>query len=370
MKDIAVIIPLYNGEKWIRSTLESVFRQACVPSEIIVVDNNSTDSSVEIVQSFGNVKLINNPIPGPNFTRQCGFKASKAQFIAYLDQDDIWHPEHLNYLSNMLEQFAEYPAAVASYLSFSSSDYLRFPRPIFKTFPCNLWPAFPVNSIATPSSVMIRRTALESIGGWPTQFNFCGDIYTWLRLSVNHPFIQNKGITVGYRRQNKSQSFTTLLNNTQKSFTSLLSALEDACTYYSAVNDQKTSLLERRLLTLSEMAHIVDNMIVFESSKLSQSILRFEDCLSEESDGFVSSICGLLIWFLYSHFANQPKLLSCLLELWPSNAPRTRQAFREKIAGSRLLVKGLLSEPFNRQFLQLMVQHSNKIFKKIPFYHR
>lgn len=370
MKDIAVIIPLYNGEKWIRSTLESVFRQTCVPSEIIVVDNNSTDSSVEIVQFFANIKLINNPTPGPNFTRQCGFKASNTQFIAYLDQDDIWHPEHLNYLSNMLEQFAESPAAVASSLSFSSSDYLRFPQPIFKTFPCNLWQAFPVNQITTPSSVMIRRTALESIGGWPTQFDFCGDIYTWLRLSLNHPFIQNKGITVGYRRQNNSQSSTTLLNNTQKSFASFLSALEDAFTYYSAVNNQNTSCLKRRLLALSEMAHILNNIIIFESSKLSQSILRFENCLSEESDGFVSSICGLLIWFLYSHFVNEPKLLTCLLELWPSNAPRTRQAFRTKIASSRLLLKGLLSEPFNRQFLQFMLQYSDKILKKISLYHQ
>ena len=50
--DITVIIPMFNGAKWIRETIESVFAQYCPPSEIIVVDNNSTDSSVEIISTF------------------------------------------------------------------------------------------------------------------------------------------------------------------------------------------------------------------------------------------------------------------------------------------------------------------------------
>ncbi len=110
MMDIAVIIPMYNGSKFIRATIESVLAQSRLPAEIIVVDNNSKDSSVEIVSAFPEVKLINNPIQGANFSRQCGFQASTANFIAYLDQDDIWHPENLNYLSHLLEKYPNFPA--------------------------------------------------------------------------------------------------------------------------------------------------------------------------------------------------------------------------------------------------------------------
>lgn len=368
MKDIAVIIPLYNGEKWILSTLESVVRQTCVPSEIIVVDNNSTDSSVEIVKSFPNIQLVHNPIAGPNFTRQCGFKASHASFIAYLDQDDIWHPEHLNFLTHLLEQNHDYPAVVASSFSFSSSKYLRFPQPSLKTFTYNPWHIFPTSQISTPSSLMIRRTALESIGVWPTQFDFCGDIYTWLRLSIHHPFLKVKGITVGYRRHNSSQSSMALYQNTQNCFHSFFSALKDAYTYYYAIGNQDTLSLERRLLALSEMSNILENAIIFEALKLKQSILIFEEYLCEETEGFIGSMCGLLLWFLYSHFVNQPNLLSYLLESWPQDAPKTRRAFRSRIASSRLLVNGLLSQPLNRQFWQLFLQFSDKIFNKLPLY--
>ena len=368
MKHIAVIIPMYNGAKWIGATLESVFAQSCLPSEIIVVDNNSTDSSVEIVKTFPRIKLINNPIQGPNFSRQCGFEASTADLIAYLDQDDIWHPDHLNNLSCLLEQYSDYPAAVASALSFSYSKHLRFPLPSLQGIDYNPWSSFPVSQIATPSSLMIRRKALETIGGWPTQFDFCGDIYTWLRLSVDHAFIKNRGITVGYRRHNNSQSATALTQNTQKCFNFFLAALEDALTYYPVSSNQDDLQLKTRFATLSAMSDVLSSIISFDQSKLTLSILLFEESLSEEKDGFVGSMCGLLIWFLYGHLESQPFLLSRLLECWPEDAPITRQAFRERIASSRILPKRLLSEPFNGKLWSLLLQSLDKIFKKLPLY--
>ncbi len=368
MRDIAVIIPLFNGAKWIRFTLESVLAQTCIPAEIIVVDNNSTDSSVEIVSSFPNIKLINNPIQGANFSRQCGFQASRASLIAYLDQDDIWHPDHLKNLSCLLEQYSDYPAAVASILSFSSSRNLRFPHPQLKEFDYNPWSIFPTNQIATPSSVLIRRTAIEAIGGWPTQFDFCGDIYTWLRLSVNHPFIQNKGITVAYRRHDHSQSATSLANNIHKCFNSLFIVLKDALTYYPASSNQDYYQLEKRLHILSAMSDILSSVIDFDEAKLIQSIIVFEKRLSVEKDAFVGSMCGLLIWFLYGQLASEPFLLSRLLESWPQEATRTHKAFQARIASSRLLPKRLLSEPLNKQLWQLLLQSSDKIMPKLSLY--
>lgn len=368
MMDIAVIIPMYNGAKWISSTIESVLAQTCLPSEIIVIDNNSTDSSVEIVGSFSDIKLINNPIQGPNFSRQCGFKASKANLIAYLDQDDIWHPDHLKYLSRLLEQYPDYPAAVASILLFSSSKNLRFPLPTLEGFDYNPWSIFPANRIVTPSSLMIRRIALESIGGWPTQFDFCGDVYTWLRLSVNHPFIHNKGITVGYRRHNNSQSASSLTSNTKKCFNSFFTVLEDAFTYYPVVSEQDYFKFKRRLAAVSAMSGILSNVINFNRSQLSQSITLFEEHLSEESKLFVGDICSTLVWFLYYHLVSQPFLLSRLFECWPQEASESLQAFRSLTIHSGILPKRLLSEPFNRQLWIKILQELDHKLKKVLLY--
>lgn len=366
--DITVIIPMFNGAKWIRETIESVFAQYCPPSEIIVVDNNSTDSSVEIISTFPQIKLINNPIPGPNSTRQCGFQASKGDLIAYLDQDDIWHPNHLKYLSCLLEQYPDYPAVVASSISFSSSKHLSFPNPTVEAINYNPWKIFPTNQILTPSSVLIRRTALESIGGWPSHVDFCADVYTWLRLSVNHPFLQNKGVTVGYRKHNNSQTNTLLRTNTQKYFDSLFNALEDVLTYYPVVCEQEYSQFKRRLFSLSAMSDLIFNIMSSDCSQLSKSIMVFEESLSTEKKEFVGSMCGLLIWFLYGNLSYQPFLLSSLLKSWPPSASRTREAFRLRIASSRILPQRLLSEPFNGQLWLLLLQYSNRIVRKLPLY--
>lgn len=366
--DIAVIIPLYNGEKWIGETIESVLKQSHAPTEIIIVDNNSTDSSVQIIKNFPQIQLIKNSIPGVNLTRQLGFQASKSDFVTFLDQDDIWHEDHLKYLSSFLCQYPDYPAAIASSLSFSSSKNIRFPNTLLETFDYNPWTIFPTNQVTTPSNVLIRRTALESIGGWPSHINFCADVYTWLRLSVNHPLLQNKGVTVAYRKHNKSQTNELLAINTQKYFNSLFNGLEEALTYNLVVNEQKRYELKKRLSALSAMYNIIVNTLDYNSSQLNKSIIFFEESLFDEKDEIVSSMCGLLIWFLSGNLLNQPFLLSHLLQSFPESAPRSRKFFRSRIASSRILAKRLLFEPFNYQLWLLLLQFFPKIIKKLNLY--
>ena len=94
MLDVAVIIPLYNGSKWIRKTLESVFSQTHLPKEVIVIDDGSKDDSLQIVSEFESVTLVNNPFKGANLARNFGFTQTRSPLVAFLDQDDIWHPDH------------------------------------------------------------------------------------------------------------------------------------------------------------------------------------------------------------------------------------------------------------------------------------
>src|SRR5213078_156464 len=101
---VSVIIPVYNGARYLRAALESVFAQTYRPIEVIVVDDGSGDDSGVIAQSFPDVHFIHQENQGVAAARNHGFDAARGEFIAFLDQDDLWTPEKLkvqvNYLLN------------------------------------------------------------------------------------------------------------------------------------------------------------------------------------------------------------------------------------------------------------------------------
>jgi glycosyltransferase involved in cell wall biosynthesis len=86
---ISVVIPAYNEEKYIGKCLESVIKQERKPDEIIVVDNNSTDSTAEIVKKYKSVTLIKEKQQGIIPTRNIGFDIAKGDIIARCDADTI-----------------------------------------------------------------------------------------------------------------------------------------------------------------------------------------------------------------------------------------------------------------------------------------
>jgi glycosyltransferase involved in cell wall biosynthesis len=95
---VAAIIPLYNGEAFIRESLESVLAQTEPADEIIVVDDGSTDGGAEIVKEMAArhpIRLISKSNGGIGSARNRGIAEAKSTHIALLDQDDIWYEDHL-----------------------------------------------------------------------------------------------------------------------------------------------------------------------------------------------------------------------------------------------------------------------------------
>ena len=92
---VSVIIPVYNGARYLRPALESVFAQTYHPFEVIVVDDGSTDDSGAIAQSFPEVRYIQQANQGVAAARNHGIDAARGEFFAFLDQDDLWTPEKL-----------------------------------------------------------------------------------------------------------------------------------------------------------------------------------------------------------------------------------------------------------------------------------
>jgi glycosyltransferase involved in cell wall biosynthesis len=93
---ISCIVPVYNGERYLREALDSIFAQTYRPLEILVADDGSTDRTPGIVAGFGDrVRYLRQENQGPAAARNLGIRAATGNFIAFLDADDLWHPEKL-----------------------------------------------------------------------------------------------------------------------------------------------------------------------------------------------------------------------------------------------------------------------------------
>lgn len=93
---VSIIIPTFNRAQCVRRALDSVFAQTFRDFEVVVVDDGSTDDTVEILKSYGaQIRLLCQPNGGASAARNTGLQAARGKWIAFLDSDDQWRPEKL-----------------------------------------------------------------------------------------------------------------------------------------------------------------------------------------------------------------------------------------------------------------------------------
>lgn len=96
MPKVSIVIPVYNGEKYIKKTLSSVFNQSFKDFEVITIDDGSQDKTKKILKTYGKkIRYIYQENKGTAAARNTGIKAAKGKYIAFLDQDDLWLPQKL-----------------------------------------------------------------------------------------------------------------------------------------------------------------------------------------------------------------------------------------------------------------------------------
>jgi len=93
---ISCIIPVFNGERYLRYALESIFAQTYRPLEVIIADDGSTDGTAAVAAAYGEkVIYLRQDNAGPSAARNLGLSVAHGDFVAFLDQDDLWHQEKL-----------------------------------------------------------------------------------------------------------------------------------------------------------------------------------------------------------------------------------------------------------------------------------
>lgn len=121
---ISLAMPTYNGEKYLREQLDSIYQQTIVPDEVIVVDDNSNDNTIKILQEYkeryGLIYFVNEQNLGYNKNFEKAISLCSGDYIALCDQDDIWLPTKIEKTYNVLKTF---PKKEPSLVSCFSSKY-------------------------------------------------------------------------------------------------------------------------------------------------------------------------------------------------------------------------------------------------------
>lgn len=204
---ISVVIPLYNKEKQIAHTLQSVFNQTFQNFEVVIVDDGSTDGSVAEVEKLSDsrIRLIHQKNAGVAAARNRGIEEAKGDLIAFLDADDEWKPEYLATQYHLSQKYPDCNVFACNY-EFRNIEGKVTPT-IIRKLPFTgedgiLSNYFEVASCSHPplwtSSIVVKKQAIQAIGGFPVGIRSGEDLLTWARLAVNGQIAYSKKVVAIY----------------------------------------------------------------------------------------------------------------------------------------------------------------------------
>ncbi|HRN78748.1 MAG TPA: glycosyltransferase family 2 protein [Ferruginibacter sp.] len=205
---VSVLTTCYNREIYLGQAIESVLASTFRDFELIIVDDKSTDGSLEIARRYekmdSRIKVFTNDVnlgDYPNRNKAASF--AKGKYLKYLDSDDIIYPFGLEIMVSRMEAFPE--AAVG----FSQWGLKSIPFPVLlKPEEAYRWSFLEGGYLFTnaPSSAIIRRSAFETLGGF-SGLNQMGDVEFWLKIAARFPLLLMEGGTNFARDHESSEKY-------------------------------------------------------------------------------------------------------------------------------------------------------------------
>jgi glycosyltransferase involved in cell wall biosynthesis len=186
---VTTLIPVFNGAKYIRESVDSALAQREVEVELIVIDDGSTDETPQILESYGNsLRVLRQPNAGHVIARNNGAKLAGGQWLAFLDADDAWMPDKL---ARQLAAAGDDAGMVYTNRD-NFGDIDRVGEGIDgRTLPeGDLFERLLFGNFITVSSVLFRRDWFERLGGFEASLRVCEDWDLWMRYCAEGGIIR------------------------------------------------------------------------------------------------------------------------------------------------------------------------------------
>lgn len=202
---VAVIIPVYNHVHFVERAVASVMAQTLRPTNVIMVDDNSTDGSYELLQTWEpRITLIRKPtsiLKGPAASQNLALKMTTAKYVAFLDSDDVWMPEKLARQVAALEAHPEAGLCYCNGVAIDEDD-----RQLYQILPGDFRDPDSPSAllldcfITTPSKVVVRRELFDRVGFFREDLLYSHDHECWVRMREVAKFTYVPDLLMAYRR--------------------------------------------------------------------------------------------------------------------------------------------------------------------------
>jgi glycosyltransferase involved in cell wall biosynthesis len=212
---IAVVVPSYQHARWIGEAVESALSQTRPPDEVVVVDDGSTDGTLEILAGFGSrVRVLHAERKGVGAVYNIGFEATSSDLVAFLESDDALEKTYLEEIEDFLEGKSEFSWVSTARLLIDAEGRPtgEISRRRYLENGCEFtFEGFPAGELGATSTPVVRRAALASVGLWSVE-SHAADTDMALRFSLAHRMGYLDRPLYRYRRHGKNASASLLEN--------------------------------------------------------------------------------------------------------------------------------------------------------------
>jgi glycosyltransferase involved in cell wall biosynthesis len=222
MTIISVIIPTYNAQRTILATIKSVQQQTYKDIEIIVINDGSSDRTLEVLETVNDrrLKVYSFPNGGLPTARNRGITLAKGEYLSFIDADDLWTPDKLE---KQLAALQAKPEASVAYswtavmlesenylgkLDFFSGKRVAFTGDVYAKLLVN-------NFVGNGSNILIKREAIDLVGNFDPSFKSCEDWDYYLRLAAKCRFVVVPEHQILYRKTAGTMSSKGLVMETE-----------------------------------------------------------------------------------------------------------------------------------------------------------
>lgn len=214
----SIVIPLYNKEFSVENTINSVLNQSFQNFEVLVINDGSTDNSVEVVEGINDarIRLINQTNQGVSSARNRGIEEAKFEWIAFLDGDDIWLDNHLEEFIQMLNLFPNERFFTTSF-KFSDNRYLFKHSRDSRIFKVNDYFTESIKEyLLWTGTALIHKSCFDNVGMFNIDLKIGEDTELWDRVARKYGLVKSTTVTAIYRIE--AENRTTLSKDLETTY--------------------------------------------------------------------------------------------------------------------------------------------------------
>jgi glycosyltransferase involved in cell wall biosynthesis len=192
---ISCIVPVYNGEKYLAEAIESIVKQSYRPIEIIIADDGSTDCTAMVAERYNKqIRYLRQANAGTAAARNLGLSVAAGEFVAFLDADDLWHPEKLTRQMACFREFHELDCCVAHAQNFWIPELIEEEKKFRDHRMSKPLPGYVTGTLLT------RRDFFDAVGHFNISIKHADDTEWFLRANERRAVMKLLPDVLLYRR--------------------------------------------------------------------------------------------------------------------------------------------------------------------------